>query len=312
MPEKEPKRRPSVTSSSSSKSDNKAKIESVKRKSSENSGQSEKKLKIEKERTKEVKTRKPSNSSSSKETVKKSESSSSSSSTRKKDKPKAAVFPEFDEDSLVNPSTGSFATLSSDFAETVAEIKRNMTLMIKYKKEGINDRESYQQLRTKGCLQIAILKRLNRFAQMGARQNREKTKDQLTGSDEHFLKLQNLQYQAHHLQNEIDACLGFQSAHKKLNLKPTAEFNEHAPETLREGVISVDEELDEAEKKHRLTCARLKWENEERLELKKALETIEAEKDQLEELTQQKLTNLNNVRPQLQNILQVSNISKLG
>merc|ERR1711935_673161 len=309
MPEKEPKRRPSVTTSvSTSKTaktgENKAKIESVKRKSSE------KKLKIEKERSgaKEVKTRKP--SASSKEVASKDKKTE----IRKKEKPKAAIFPDFDEDSLVNSNPATFATLSGDFGESVAEIKRHMTLMIKYKKEGINDRESYQQLRTKGCLQIAILKRLNRLAQMGARQIREQTKDQLTGSDEHFLKLQNLQYQAHHLQNEIDSCMGFQSAHKKLDLKPAAEFTENAPETLREGIVSVDEELDEAEKEHRLTCARLKWENEERLELKKAAELIEAEKERLEELTQVKLTNLNNVRPQLQHILQVANgvRNKLG
>ena len=48
--------------------------------------------------------------------------------------------------------------------------------------------------------------------------------------------------------------------------------------------------------------------------LKKVLETVEAEKEQLEERTQQKSTNLNNVRPQLQTILQVANgvRNKLG
>ena len=50
----------------------------------------------------------------------------------------------------------------------------------------------------------------------------------------------------------------------QLELKPVSEFNEHAPEALRESVVSVEEEMDEAEKEHRLTCARLKWENEER------------------------------------------------
>ena len=48
--------------------------------------------------------------------------------------------------------------------------------------------------------------------------------------------------------------------------------------------------------------------------MKKVLERVEAEKEQLEERTQQKLTNLNNVRPQLQTILQVANgvRNKLG
>ena len=101
--------------------------------------------------------------------------------------------------------------------------------------------------------------------------------DQLTGSDGHFLKLQNLQYQAHHLQNEIDGCLNFQSAHKKvtfriltkliqfqLELKPVSDFNEKAPESLREKAVSVEEDLTDAEKEHKLTLARLEWENEER------------------------------------------------
>ena len=44
-------------------------------------------------------------------------------------------------------------------------------------------------------MQIALLKRMNRFAQMGVREYRERTKEKLQNSDEHFLKLQNLQYQ---------------------------------------------------------------------------------------------------------------------
>merc|ERR1711892_1015731 len=96
-----------------------------------NSSQSEKKLKIEKERSgaKEVKTRKP--SASSKEVASKDKKTE----IRKKEKPKAAIFPDFDEDSLVNSNPVTFATLSGDFGESVAEIKRHMTLMIKYKKE---------------------------------------------------------------------------------------------------------------------------------------------------------------------------------
>ena len=44
----------------------------------------------------------------------------------------------------------------------------------------------------------------------------------------------------------------------KLELKPISEFNEHAPESLLESMVSVEEDMDDAEKEHKLTCARLK------------------------------------------------------
>ena len=43
-----------------------------------------------------------------------------------------------------------------------------------------------------------------------------------------------------------------------------ADFNENAPESLREKAVSVEEDMTDAEKEHKLTLARLEWENEER------------------------------------------------
>ena len=43
-----------------------------------------------------------------------------------------------------------------------------------------------------------------------------------------------------------------------------SDFNEKAPESLREKAVSVEEDLTDAEKEHKLTLARLEWENEER------------------------------------------------
>ena len=132
---------------------------------------------------------------------------------------------------------------------------------------------------------------------MTTREFREETKDNLGKSDQHFLKLQNLQYQAHHLKNEIDACLGFQSTHKALELKPVEDFFNCAPEDLKtEKVIRRDE--------HELTCARLKWEDKERVVLKLKLDNASQTKEAFEEKTQRKLSNLNNIRPQLQTVLQ--------
>jgi len=132
---------------------------------------------------------------------------------------------------------------------------------------------------------------------MTTKEFREETKDFLGASDQHFLNLQNLQYQAHHLQNEISACLGFQSSHKSLELKPIQEFIDSAPSELKnEKVLELDE--------HELTCARLKWEDQQRIKLQATLDQATQTKETFEDKTQRKLSNLNNIRPQLQNILQ--------
>ena len=173
-----------------------------------------------------------------------------------------------------------------------------MSSLISMKRDGkIDDKDKFHQLRTDGCLQIAVLKRLNRFAQVTARDAREETKDNLNKSDGHFLKLQNLQYQAHHLQNEIDSCLRFHSAHKDLELKSEDDFDRNAPDELKTEEVMMGDE-------HEVICARLKWENLERIELQKTLDQGSEKKDTLEEKVQRKLTNLNNIRPQLQNIMQ--------
>ena len=173
-----------------------------------------------------------------------------------------------------------------------------MSSLINMKRDGkIDDKDKFHQLRTDGCLQIAVLKRLNRFAQVTARDAREETKDNLNKSDGHFLKLQNLQYQAHHLQNEIDSCLRFHSAHKDLELKSEDDFDRNAPDELKTEEVMMGDE-------HEVICARLKWENLERIELQKTLDQGSEKKDTLEEKVQRKLTNLNNIRPQLQNIMQ--------
>ena len=205
-------------------------------------------------------------------------------------------FPEFDEDSLVK--TSKYDGISADFNQTSKQIKSIMSSLISMKRDGkIDDKDKFHQLRTDGCLQIAVLKRLNRFAQVTARDAREETKDNLNKSDGHFLKLQNLQYQAHHLQNEIDSCLRFHSAHKDLELKSEDDFDRNAPDVLKTEEVMMGDE-------HEVICARLKWENQERIELQKTLDLGSEKKDTLEEEVQRKLTNLNNVRPQLQNIMQ--------
>jgi hypothetical protein len=92
-----------------------------------------------------------------------------------------------------------------------------------------------------------------------------------------------------------------------LELKSEDDFDRNAPDELKTEEVMMGDE-------HEVICARLKWENQERIELQKTMDLGSEKKDTLEEEVQRKLTNLNNVRPQLQNIMQAANgvRAKLG
>ena len=101
----------------------------------------------------------------------------------------------------------------------------------------------------------------------------------------------------HHLQCEIDQCVGFTSLHKSLTLVDEDEFQLEAPEEIT---------LEAAKSDHDLTLGRLKYELLQRQKLKEKLDQVERNREELDEVANRKRTNLNNIRPHMQTILQGS------
>ena len=99
----------------------------------------------------------------------------------------------------------------------------------------------------------------------------------------------------HHLQCEIDQCVGFTSLHKSLTLVDEDEFQLEAPEEIT---------LEAAKSEHDLTLGRLKYELLQRQKLKEKLEQVERNREELHDVANRKRTNLNNIRPHMQTILQ--------
>ena len=130
---------------------------------------------------------------------------------------------------------------------------------------------------------------------MLTKESRDETKTLLSRSDAVNLKLQNLQYQTHHLKTEIDACLGFNSLHKTIEMVPEESFKESAPQDIVEKAESSD---------HEMVKARLGWELAQREELKSAIEQIKTKRSKLENDASRVRSNLNDLRPQLSTMLE--------
>lgn len=63
--------------------------------------------------------------------------------------------------------------------------------------------------RRSSVLLFTQLRQLNRLSNLHCKETRDSTQEKKLGIDELHLQLQNLQYEAKHLQKEITSCLEF-------------------------------------------------------------------------------------------------------
>ncbi|CAN6670777.1 hypothetical protein TRVA0_043S00892 [Trichomonascus vanleenenianus] len=102
--------------------------------------------------------------------------------------------------------------------------------------------------------QVVLLRQYNREAQNAVKSLKEDTNTRKLEVDSKKLDIQNITYQHKHLRTEIERCENYEAKHETLDLIPVEEFLAEHPE---------HKDLDD----HELTLARLRDEEEKRLEL---------------------------------------------
>ncbi len=146
---------------------------------------------------------------------------------------------------------------------------------------------------------MLTLKRLNRLDKLRARDGREQAQRAKQRVDALHLQLQNLLYEALHLQKEIAKCQQFRSGDEDVHLVPEEAFYRDAPEA-----ISRPEETRGDEHKRRL--ARLEFEDATRREMSGALRKLEESRERMESIIRTKRDNLAGLKPQLRKILEAT------
>ncbi|CBY21553.1 unnamed protein product [Oikopleura dioica] len=285
-------------STSSSKDDKK---DQAKRKLSDSGSTADKKMKIDRSSTKSEKsTEKPVIGKLARQKAAEAKAAEEKSQTKKKapKKEKDNKFPKFQENKLLAEEKMTLEKISESYSVIVKTIKDHMIDITDLKNAKTEDTDSLYQTRTEAVIAISTLKQLNRFAQMLTKESRDETKAILGRSDGVNLKLQNLQYQTHHLKSEIDACLGFNSLHKEMVMVPEETFKKAAPQDIVDKAVSCD---------HEMVKARLGWELAQREELKSAVEEVKAERSKIENDASRVRSNLNDLRPQLSTMLEAAN-----
>ncbi|XP_032517733.2 THO complex subunit 5 homolog [Danaus plexippus] len=175
------------------------------------------------------------------------------------------------------------------FAE-IAELKEKAT---DEAKEKINVK------RVEASLHLVALKKLNRLEKVRTRAGREALHKEKQRVDSTHLLLQNLLYEADHLNKEVTKCLQFKSKDEEIELIPLEEFYKEAPsEISRPEVTKADE--------HQLQLARLEWELRQRRELAGACSELVASKECVAAAIAAARSRLDALSPHLKDVLKAT------
>ncbi|CAL1529922.1 unnamed protein product [Lymnaea stagnalis] len=154
-------------------------------------------------------------------------------------------------------------------------------------------------IRTDATIHFIHMKKLNRLAHFRCRKVRENTNEAKHKIDQCHLQLQNLLYEAMHLEKEITKCMEFKSKDEEIELVPVEEFYLNAPENISNpGTTSGDAHLQ--------MLARLEWELEQRKQLSTKLTETKKSKEQISKEIQAKQDYLETLQPKLTAILQAT------
>ncbi|XP_049873213.1 THO complex subunit 5 homolog [Pectinophora gossypiella] len=160
-------------------------------------------------------------------------------------------------------------------------------------------REKINAKRIEASLLLVALKKLNRLEKVRTRAGREALHKEKQRVDSTHLLLQNLLYEADHLNKEVTKCLQFKSKDEEIELVPLEDFYTDAPaEVARPEITKTDE--------HQLQLARLEWELRQRRELAGACNELVASKERVAAAIAAARSRLDALAPHLRDVLKAT------
>ncbi|XP_041347683.1 THO complex subunit 5 homolog A-like isoform X2 [Gigantopelta aegis] len=184
-----------------------------------------------------------------------------------------------------------FKTACGNIRQAIVDIKQ-----LKSKQDTDSEIENK---RIDASLQFVVLKKLNRLSHFRCRKMREATSEAKQRIDQYHLQLQNLLYEAMHLQKEITKCLEFKSKDEEIELIDVEEFYKEAPVDISRPKLTKNDP-------HQLTLARLDWELEQRKQLATKLKESQSSKETISQEITTKEEYLESLQPKLSSILQAT------
>lgn len=173
--------------------------------------------------------------------------------------------------------------------ESIASLKQKSS---EYAKQEIAEK------RIDGSILFCLLKKLNRFDKVRFKESREILQKEKMQVDSNRLQLQNLLYEADHLNKEINRCYLFKSQDEEITLVSEEEFYKNSPENISRPIKTKHDD-------HAKRLARLEWELQQRKELSKLYGELQKDKEKVSFDILKKNERLESLAPRLESLLKV-------
>ncbi|XP_072949391.1 THO complex subunit 5 homolog [Epargyreus clarus] len=160
-------------------------------------------------------------------------------------------------------------------------------------------KEKINSKRVEASLLLVALKKLNRLEKVRTRAGRDALHKEKQRVDSTHLLLQNLLYEADHLNKEVTKCLQFKSKDEEIELVPVEDFYKDAPADVSRPEITKTDE-------HQLQLARLEWELQQRRELAGACSELVASKERVAAAIAAARSRLDALAPHLKEVLKAT------
>ncbi|CAG5045918.1 unnamed protein product [Parnassius apollo] len=204
---------------------------------------------------------------------------------------------EFEEAEAQSRSAEKDATL---FKKICQDVRQLFAEIAELKAKGTDEaKEKIQAKRIEASLLLVALKKLNRLEKVRTRAGRDALHKEKQRVDSTHLLLQNLLYEADHLNKEVTKCLQFKSKDEEIELVALEDFYKEAPKEISRPEITKNDE-------HQLQLARLEWELRQRRELAGACNELVASKERVAAAIAAARSRLDALAPHLRDVLKAT------
>lgn len=186
---------------------------------------------------------------------------------------------------------------ASIFKKICQDIRHLFTEIAELKSKDTDEaREKITAKRIEASLNLVALKKLNRLEKVRTRAGRDALHKEKQRVDSTHLLLQNLLYEADHLNKEVTKCLQFKSKDEEIELVSLSDFYEDAPAEISRPDLTKSDD-------HQLQLARLEWELRQRRELSSACNELVASKERVAAAIAAARSRLDALVPHLRDVL---------
>ncbi|XP_023938510.2 THO complex subunit 5 homolog [Bicyclus anynana] len=186
------------------------------------------------------------------------------------------------------------------FKKLCQDVRQIFSDVAELKAKGTDEAiEKITAKKIEASLILVALKKLNRLEKVRTRAGRDALHKEKQRVDSTHLLLQNLLYEADHLDKEVTKCLQFKSKDEEIELVPIKDFYRDAPaEISRPDITKTDE--------HQQQLARLEWELRQRRELAGVCSELVASKERVAAAIAAARSRLDALGPHLKDVLKAT------